>query len=238
MGEKHWLEPSCACGLCAPFEPERHSVALVYVHGESVKSAFMSSVLCQVTVDDWAPYLIGSVKGQAGAALVAEARNNAVRWFLDQPGSLEWLWFVDADIEIMASTLQDLLAATQGEPGVFCAAAWGRMRDGPALVWAVREGGGLRRLRSLPSAHCTRLEACGTGCTLIHRTVLERVAGAHPSDPWPWFGHDIDHDAAGKAYRLGEDFSFCLRVAAAGFPVFGVNTPVRHHKLVVLDGQI
>jgi hypothetical protein len=63
------------------------------------------------------------------------------------------------------------------------------------------------------------VSATGAACLLIHRTVLHRIrekVGPHWFDP-------ITHP---KGTTFSEDLSFCVRVAAVGFPIH-VDTRVR-----------
>lgn len=202
------------------------NVALVYVHGDEVKAAFMRSIL------EHAHGRVGAVKGMFSGALVANGRNRSVRWFLERSPRLEWLWLVDSDMEIGPGTLSSLLAYGE-EPCVLSAATWGLGGPGGALMtWAdcMSEEGKPGRMAKLPEHDCIPLVAAGTGCMLIHREVLSTLEVEHADDPWPWFGHDVVGDS-----RLGEDYTFCYRARAAGFRILGVNTPVKHHKLVPID---
>lgn len=196
-------------------------VALVYGHGESVKSVFMASVIHNVLLDDRCAPFIGAVHGQGGG-IIARVRNDAVRWFIDET-DLPWLWFVDADMKVAWYTLPEMRGGIRQEgPCVASAATNGLVGDGPRLTWLHNGEHPLEAPEQL-----TEIEACGMACTLVHREVLSAVAAQHASDPWPWFGHDI---VDGK--RLGEDYTFCHRAREAGYSIYGVDAPIQHYKLL------
>ena len=65
------------------------------------------------------------------------------------------------------------------------------------------------------------IDAAGTGCLMVHRSVLEAMREA--ADPnqgkdWCWFW-----DGPVKGEWIGEDLLFCRRIKSLGFPIY-VNT--------------
>jgi hypothetical protein len=64
----------------------------------------------------------------------------------------------------------------------------------------------------------------------VHRSVVVEIGRREFNKVYPWFQ---ETELAGE--RCGEDITFCIRAAAAGFPVY-VNTavPVGHQKAHVL----
>ena len=72
------------------------------------------------------------------------------------------------------------------------------------------------------------------GFTLIHRSVLEKLAVEYADDPWHYFGHDIINNS-----HVGEDLTFCNRARKAGFSVWGHGGVLLGHTkaktLVVSD---
>lgn len=201
-------------------------VAVVYVHGDYVRPAFMRSVIEHAVLDE----RVAAVKGFGPSSLLASTRNKACGWFLGH-AEYRWLWFLDADIEIERDTLSKLLdVADQDEDGLTVVTGhyWGFASDGGLeSVWAqMGEDGKRFRLTELPSEYPAELVGTGAGCLLISRSVLEIVSARHRDDPYRWFGHDLDENA-----RLGEDYTFCYRALEAGFKVLGVDAPVKHHKL-------
>lgn len=202
-------------------------VALIYTHGDHVRPAFMRSVIEHAVPDD----RVGIVRGFGPSGLIASIRNKACGWFLGNP-QYEWLWFLDADIQIEPDTLSRMFeVANLDELSLVTGHYWGLGDDdGPVSVWVQFDKAGERkRLRQLPDAFPVELAGTGAGCLLMHRNVLEIVGSQNRDDPYRWFGHDIEGDV-----RLGEDYTFCNRVIQAGMKVWGADAPVKHHKLVAI----
>jgi hypothetical protein len=165
------------------------------------------------------------------ATILPPGRNDVVCWFLGRWLTEEtappWLWFLDTDMQPATYTLPEMLEAVEPlGPCVASAATKGLLGD-PKLTWLQRGDDGDAYHMLEPEEPVTRIEACGMACTLIHREVLRAVEDANGDDPWTWFGHDLVN-----GLRLSEDYTFCRRARAAGYPIYGIDTPVRHHKLL------
>jgi GT2 family glycosyltransferase len=81
-----------------------------------------------------------------------------------------------------------------------------------------------------------QVDAAGTGCLLIHRSVLEAIradADPHQGKDWCWFW-----DGPINGEWIGEDLQFCRRVRSLGFPIY-VNTGaiLPHSKSYWLDDR-
>ncbi len=79
------------------------------------------------------------------------------------------------------------------------------------------------RLRSFKTVPPVRFWPCipGTGCVLIHRTVLEAVGKKHADSAFPWFEFSrwdrVDDQGAPVIDVMGEDYTFMIRANALGF---------------------
>lgn len=192
------------------------TVCLSYIAGESVKTAFMNAVVGMLIQDQ---DLIGSVRARPGAVLIARARNLTVEEFLTTTTD-DWLWMVDADMEVNLSVLRALLQ--KGEEHGACVVAAQSLRlvgneARPTLVGDMDD-----------------LHYAGTGCMLVHRDVLKNMMADRYGDPWIWFGHDLV-----DGERLGEDFTFCRRVREYGFKIYGLeDVIVPHHKSHALERKV
>jgi hypothetical protein len=131
-----------------------------------------------------------------GPTSPAAKRNQLCETFLGQR-SLEWILFLDADMQPDALTVPRLLSHGKDIIGAKCFQRLPPFRG----CWQALPGA---TLEEDCTAAC-EVEWVGTGCLLIHRRVLESVA-------FPWF----DHAPPG----LGEDVIFCDKARAKGFRVF------------------
>lgn len=202
-----------------------------WIHGEDVRAAFMSSVIATLTSPNAA--LVGSFFDYPSGPVLSIARNTCAESFL--ASGQEWLWFVDSDTVFGPDTLARLLAlADPVERPVLAAAVpilgrSARSEAGglPDLFWSAftaAPDGGLDPIGAgTPLDEVVRVDAVGTGCVLIHRTVLEAVG------PGPFC-----EESSGGAV-IGEDLAFCRRCDKLGIPVhLAAQVRVGHAKVVTL----
>ena len=83
-----------------------------------------------------------------------------------------------------------------------------------------------------PEGSVCEVAATGTGCLMVHRSVLEEMREKSGSAKNAWFGFDVVNSRTGKEWALGEDISFCLRVQELTDHKVYVDTTahVGHHK--------
>lgn len=162
---------------------------------------------------------------------IPHGRNQIVRTFLDETDA-EWLWFVDTDQTFDADILDRMLgAADPHERPILGALVFSYSRgDAQEVVptlWTVHDGAFVRITQIPAGQRFLTLAATGTGCVLIHRTVLEAVRDLPvPTRPdltfgatsWPWFQYSDWVNPDGRPDVMGEDLTFFLRAAAAGYP--------------------
>lgn len=79
--------------------------------------------------------------------------------------------------------------------------------------------------------HLIRIDGAGTGCMLIHRSVLKTFLDNH-FYPIAWFHTDIsEYDVV-----LGEDLTFCYRLMKLGIPLYcRTDIQLRHIKTVAYE---
>lgn len=123
----------------------------------------------------------GSIMTSSGA-LTDQNRNFIAGWFL-QETSLEWLFFVDDDIELPAEALHHLYSAAVALDAKIMAGVYYR-RTPPffPLLFRLHETGWYQAL--LPDKDYRRgqilvVDGVGMGCTLIHRSVLEAILNGY-----------------------------------------------------------
>jgi hypothetical protein len=107
-------------------------------------------------------------------------------------------------------------------------------QDGPAGSYALAE----RPLVDGVPAQIGLVNAVATSCILIHRRVFDAISAVRDEPPWfgpgTWFMHwPVKHATKPYWVDTGEDFSFCKRARAAGFPVMGLyyGLGLGHHKV-------
>jgi hypothetical protein len=165
---------------------------------------------------------------------IVEARNAAVKKFLDERES-EWLLWLDTDMGFAPNVIDSLLAVAdpQTRPviGALCFVQRQREVDGmggyhcaPACtIFDLVEKGILGRAE-YPINSLVQCAATGSACILIHRSVFERIRTKF-GDVW----YDRLPNVHGEGL-MGEDISFCIRTGAIGSPVF-VHTGVKTSHL-------
>lgn len=204
-------------------------VLLAYITGERVTSQFHLSVCRSLQAH---PELIEGHLGVEGVG-IALNRNLVVHNFMAT--GIDWLWSVDDDVMCTPEVLSHLLAVAQDPfKGIICAAYFGR--NGYPMWTQERDGDEYANVEKVEPGALYRLSACGMGCTLIHRSVFERIAAApvDPRDPDPWYGYDLVPRPDGSYRRAGEDTTFCRRAAALGIETWGLGHVVGHIKPVIL----
>lgn len=173
---------------------------------------------------------------------IAHGRNQIVRTFLDET-TADWLWFIDTDQTFDPDVLDRLVdAADPTDRPILGALVFSYSRgDAQEIVptlWTIRDGH-LARITQIPAGDQLTLAATGTGCVLIHRSVLEAVRDfpvpgqthTFGDTAWPWFQYSDWINADGQPDVMGEDLTFFLRATAAGFPtVVDTRIEVGHVK--------
>lgn len=214
-------------------------VTLAYVHDQDVAHSWHTSYLellgwdlshhQRVARGGW----LGMRYGTGG---LPAARNETVEQWLTDRRDADWLWWVDTDMGFAGDTVDRLLAASSSTKrpivGALCFAHHETGLDGmggyrahpvPTLYRWVDVGPDKRGFTSwldYPRDQLVRVEGTGTGCVLIHRSVMEKIAAEHG----PHWYTPIRNDSTGKF--MSEDLSFCVRAGALGFPVH-VHTGIK-----------
>jgi hypothetical protein len=209
-------------------------IAAAYVHGGTVRHEFMVCLQDLVLRERRIAAII-----QSQGPYIPQNRNMVCEKFLQLPPDVkvEWLWFFDIDIEFGPEILDKLLKVADPVKRPIVGALY--LNQVPMKppgtwwpVWADEEG----RVEEVVMGEVYDLKVVGMGCTLIHRSVIEKLHATHTDDPWRWFGHDILY-REGIPERVGEDETFCSRAISAGFSVHGLAELVTHHKHVPIGAR-
>lgn len=181
--------------------------------------------------------IAGMIALPSGPNLSA-SRNKVARMFLDTDA--EWLWMVDADMKFPHDTLARMLTvADSEETPILGALCFGQRHTADRLeyfttMFSRDDSGGVWRLEDYPAETLLTLDATGTGCLMVHRTVFETVAEHYP-EPLQWFAEEVNEWGALNS----EDVTFCFRARKCGFPV-KVHTGIKvgHVKPRVVDESV
>ena len=116
----------------------------------------------------------------AGGALTDVNRNRIATWFLLERKKIEWLLFIDDDIEIPPDALSRLLS--HGKKGIIAAVYYRRKPPCDPLIYRRMDDGWYTAL--LPDTDykpgdLVPIDACGMGCTLVHRSAFEAIIESH-----------------------------------------------------------
>lgn len=174
------------------------------------------------------------------SALADIYRNMVVEQFLST--DLEYLWFLDSDIEIDNSTLYKLLDTSSPTRPVVSGIyptidKYGQTH--PSLWYRAKKDGKMTMIQYEKLADLTpqidngvefyTIDGVGAGCLLIHRSLLEEMRHHFPPAK-PWFDMGT-YD--GIPY--GEDYTFCMRIKELGIsPVACPTALVDHYKEIKL----
>jgi hypothetical protein len=175
-----------------------------------------------------------------GSGLLSKQRNRVVKQFLDGTKS-DWLLLIDSDEQLSLEAFDKLLetAHDKERPVVAGLVFAGFGIEGapypkpvPAIFQDAPEG--FLPLYNYDKDSVFEIDAAGTGCLLIHRSVLEKMretADKNQGPDWCWFW-----DGPVDGNWIGEDLLFCRRIRALGFPIY-VNTGaiLPHQKSYWLD---
>ncbi len=179
----------------------------------------------------------------AHGPLLTMQRNQIVATFLDESHA-QWLLMVDTDVVLAVEAFDKLTAVAHAKErpvvgglyfGLTSGPVPGQPPAGPApLIYQDPEAP--IPVWDYPEDTLINVNATGAGCLLIHRSVLAQIR-AHATKAegrdWCWF---LDLPVDG--YWFGEDFYFCARVQAEGFPIVvhtGVVLP--HRRQFWLDDR-
>lgn len=216
-------------------------VVIAYPYGHEVSARFHHSLM-KVLVHDGAHRrrvlgCEGFIAVSSGAN-ITNARNEIVVAFLDFTHA-DWLLFIDTDMVFEADLVDRMVEAAHPEKrpilGALCFSINADKHLGPLArptIYGFSDDKKVVRFEDYPRDQLVPVGATGTGCLLIHRSVLEAMRA---DERWPaaykWF-----QEQAFGSVPAGEDITFCVRAGASGFPIH-VDTSIKvgHEKPFVVD---
>jgi hypothetical protein len=174
-----------------------------------------------------------------GSGLLSKQRNRVVKQFLETKS--DWLLLLDSDEQLTLDAFDKLIetAHDKDRPVVAGLVFAGFGVEGalypkpvPAIFQDAPEG--FLPLFKYDKNSVFEIDAAGTGCLLVHRSVLEKMrdnADSHQGTDWCWF-----FDGPINGEWIGEDLLFSRRIRSLGFPIH-VNTGavLPHQKSYWID---
>lgn len=174
------------------------------------------------------------------SALADIYRNMIVEQFLDT--EFDYLWFLDSDIQIDNTTLYKLLDLAESGSYPVVSGIYPTIdqygQTHPSL-WHLGIKDGLETMIQYEKLQDVELkgdhyevDGVGAGCLLLSRNLLLEMRSCNKFPPAkPWFDMEIYKSKV----PMGEDYTFCLRVASLNYPI--VASPVAlvdHYKEIKL----
>jgi hypothetical protein len=178
----------------------------------------------------------------ANIGLTTRSRNLVVKTFLDTTDA-EWLLILDSDERLSVDTWLTLVDAAHDTErpilsGLVFAAFY---EDGDVLraiptIYRMDMEKGLQPIDDYEENKLIEVDATGTGCLLIHRSVLlkmQETATENQGKDWAWFVEG----AIGGVY-FGEDLLFSKRLKSLGYKIHAhTGAILPHHKQFWLDDR-
>ena len=174
--------------------------------------------------------------------LTTRSRNVVVKTFLETTDAA-WLLMIDSDARLSLETWHKLIdtAHDKDRPivsGLVFAAFFDNdegLRPVPTIYRMDMEKG-LQPIDDYPIDQVIEVDAVGTGCLLIHRSVLldmQKQATANQGSNWAWFV-----EGAIDGTYFGEDLLFSKRLKSMGYPIHAhTGAILPHHKQFWLDDR-
>lgn len=192
-------------------------VTIAYPYGQ-IDPAFHHSLLQLVTYEkdsgrlDHPGWLIA-----VQTTNIAHARNVIVEAFLGTDA--DWLWFVDTDQVFNPNILERMVESADPVERPILSALVMSQRAGRVVPACGLWDPNLRDFvlpEMIPTVQHWPVGTTGTGCVLIHRSVLEAMRDEYSDDAFVWFKY-AQHDRNGQPDMMGEDYVFSLRALRLGF---------------------
>lgn len=218
----------------------RGSIMLSYPHGGAVTTPFHESVM-RFQRQDF--YTHRALEGglSAGGCLLEDNREAIVEGFLNYRTvnkfcfDPQWLVMLDTDIEFEPEVIYGLLeAADPIERPMVTALYFTNISNNFTACWMSKNtDDNDYRTYVQVNPGLNRINACGLGCCIVHRSVLEKIKAKYENNSaFTWFGRERVQLVKSGWTRLGEDVTFCARAEAVGATIWGhSDLRVNHWKV-------
>jgi hypothetical protein len=174
--------------------------------------------------------------------LTTRSRNVVVKTFLETTDA-DWLLMIDSDERLSLDVWHKLLDAAHDKERPIVSglvfAAFFDEQDGlrpVPTIYQMDPEKGLEAIDAYPLDELIEVDAVGTGCLLIHRSVLldmQKQATPNQGENWAWFV-----EGAIDGTYFGEDLLFSKRLKSMGYKIFAhTGAILPHHKQFWLDDR-
>ena len=172
--------------------------------------------------------------------LTTRSRNVVVKTFLETTNA-NWLLMIDSDERLSLDTWHKLIdSAHDKDRPIVSGLVFAAFFDGEdalrpvPTIYLMDSERGLQPIDGYPENQLIEVDAVGTGCILIHRSVLlemQKQATPNQGKNWAWFV-----EGAIDGTYFGEDLLFSKRLKSMGYKVFAhTGAILPHHKQFWLD---
>ena len=215
---------------------DNETVCISWCHHGQVDAYFAHSMMDLISKE---PNRIGNFNSVQGLGLLAKSRNIQVQQFLTKTDD-DWLFIVDADEHISQESFNKLVDAADKDlypivSGLCFAATFpdsGVLQPVPA-IFRVDEQVGLVPFFEYPKDSLVEIHSAGTGCLMIHRSVLEHMQKAFEKftgPHWAWFQDGPIQDGDVVSW-ISEDLMFCKKLNELGYRLVAhTGALFPHHK--------
>jgi len=170
----------------------------------------------------------------ANVGLTTRSRNVVVKNFLDEV-TTPWLLMIDSDERLPIETFFKLVDAAHDKDrpivsGLVFAAFFDNADNLRAVptIYRMTTDKGLQPIDDYPIDTLMEVDATGTGCLLIHRSVLETMrdqATPNQGRDWAWFV-----EGAIEGTYFGEDLLFSKRLKSMGYKIHAHTGAILPHQ--------
>ena len=174
--------------------------------------------------------------------LTTRSRNVVVKTFLETTDA-DWLLMIDSDERLSLETWHKLIdSAHDKDRPIVSGLVFAAFFDGDdglrpvPTIYKMDSEKGLQPIDAYPIDELIEVDAVGTGCLLIHRSVLldmQKQATPNQGKDWAWFV-----EGAIDGTYFGEDLLFSKRLKSMGYKIFAhTGAILPHHKQFWLDDR-
>ncbi len=166
--------------------------------------------------------------------LLSRGRNELTAAFMEQTDA-DWLLMVDSDEQLSLDTFDKLVDTVHDTERPIVAGLYFGAWPGdyyptamPLIFKRVPDSTRFTPILDYPPDTVIEVDSAGTGCLMIHRSVLEAFqadATPHQGKSWCWF-----QDMPVNGDWFSEDHFFCSRAQALGFKIHAHTGATLPHR--------